>query len=248
MHLQRLALTAHTAAYVLSGDHHILVDTGEETSREHLLHALADAGLGAQDLTLVILTHAHASAAGNAAWLQRTFQVPIAVHTADAPIVASGVERPRGLSHTLVEAMQLVRAARFEPVSPDVVFGHTLSLVPFGVTATLVHTPGHTIGSSSVVSPSGDAVVGDLLQGGRFGGRLWAHRPVRPAFAEAPERILRSLALLQRLGVQRVHPRVGEVLAMRDIRHQIIDREPWLPAGPAPARLRERRLRAASTR
>jgi hydroxyacylglutathione hydrolase len=230
-------------AHVVSGDQHVLVDTGADTSREALLHGLSSLGLGGQDLALIVVTHAHAGASGNAAWLQRTFHVPVAVHSADAPILASGVERPVSLRHPIVAAARWFTNIRFEPVSPDVVFGHTLSLIPFGVSGTLVHTPGHTIGSSSLVTQDGDAVVGDLLQGGWFGGRLFATRPVLPSFAEGPERTVRSLALLSRLGVQRVHPGAGSVLSMKAIREEIIDGVRWLPAGPAPARVRERRLR-----
>jgi glyoxylase-like metal-dependent hydrolase (beta-lactamase superfamily II) len=105
-----------------------------------------------------------------------------------------------------------------------------------------VHTPGHTIGSASVVLPTGDAIIGDLLMGGWFGGRVFASHPTRHYFAEVPQRIVRSLALLNRLGVQRLHPGTGDVLEMDAVRHLIIAREADLSSGPAAARMRERRL------
>lgn len=242
MRVHRLPLHG-TNAYVISGDHHVLVDTGPERARTTLLDGLASIGLGGEDLSLVLVTHAHATAVGNAAYLQRVFHVPVAVHGADAPVLASGVDRGVSITKPVGAIMRWLGDTRFEAPTPDVVFGHTLSLDSFGSAGTVVHTPGHTIGSASVVLPTGDAIIGDLLMGGFFGGRLLPSRPTHHYFAEVPQRIVRSLALLNRLGVQRLHPGTGEVLQMDEVREMIIAHAPDLPTGPAPGRLRERRLR-----
>ncbi len=242
MQVHRLPLHG-TNAYVISGDHHILVDTGPERARTRLLDGLASLGLGGEDLSLVLATHAHATSIGNAAYLQRVFCVPVAVHGADAPILASGLDRHPGIMAPAGLVMRWLGDTRFEAASPDVVFGHTLALGDFGCAGTVVHTPGHTIGSATVVLPSGDAIVGDLLMGGWFGGRLLASRPLRHYFAEVPQRIVRSLALLNRLGVQRLHPGTGGVLQMDDVRRLILARGGEVASGPAPGRNRERRLR-----
>lgn len=246
MRVHRLPLHG-TNAYVISGDHHILVDTGPERALTSLLNGLANIGLGGEDLSLVLVTHAHATAVGNAAYLQRVFHVPVAVHGADAPVLASGVDRSVSITKPVGAIMRWLGDTRFEAPTPDVVFGHTMSLEPFGVRGTVVHTPGHTIGSTSVVLPGGDAIVGDLLMGGFFGGRLWPSRPSHHYFAEVPQRIARSLALLNRLGVQRLHPGTGDMLQMEVVRESIIARMPLLASGPAPARIRERRLREQPT-
>ena len=241
MQVHRLPLHG-TNAYVISGDHHVLVDTGPARSRAALLDALAALQLTGADLSLVVATHAHATSIGSAAYLQRTYHVPVAVHQSDAPIMASGMDRdrrPRTLSERLV---RLFGDRTFEAVSPDVVFGHSMSLEAFGCHATVVHTPGHTIGSVSVVLPTGDAMVGDLVMGGSLGGRLLSHLPERHYLAEDPERVVRSLAVLERLGVQRLHPGTGDTLQMADVSALITSREPWIAAGPAPSRVRERRL------
>ncbi len=243
MQVHRLPLHG-TNAYVISDGHHVLVDTGPARARALLLEALSAIGLGAEDLSLVVLTHAHATAAGNAAFLKHTFHVPIAVHQADAPILASGVDRSVRILGPVGALIRLLGDTRFEAISPDVVFGHTLSLEPFGIEGTVVHTPGHTIGSVSVVLPTGDAVIGDLLMGGSFGGRIMPSRPYRHYSAEEPERVARSLALLRRLGVLRLHPGTGDTLHMDVVSKRIIDRAGDAPSGPAPTRVRERRLRS----
>jgi hydroxyacylglutathione hydrolase len=242
MRVHRLSLQGANA-YVISGEHHVLIDTGPERARTALLEGLAQLGLGGEDLSLVLVTHAHASSVGNAAYLQRVFHVPVAVHGADAPILASGVDRTSRFSGILPALRGSLHETRFEALAPDVVFGHTLSLEPFGCEGTVVHTPGHTIGSASVILPGGDAIVGDLVAGGWFGGRLMPNRPTRHGLAEIPGHVVRSLALLHRLGAQRLHPGTGGELQMADVKHRIIDRAASIPVGPSPTRVRERRLR-----
>ena len=49
---------------------------------------------------------------------------------------------------------------------PDLIFDAERSLQEYGVDAVAVPSPGHTRGSLSVFTASGDALVGDLLGGG----------------------------------------------------------------------------------
>lgn len=242
MRVHRLPLHG-TNAYVISGAHHVLIDTGPERARAALLDGLAQLGLRGEDLSLVLATHAHATSIGNAAYLQRVFRVPVAIHGADAPILASGVDRVAADGGLVRAVMRMFADTRFEALPPDIVFGHTLSLESFGCVGTVVHTPGHTIGSTSVVLPTGDAIVGDMLSGGWFGGRMLSTHPTRHYLAEIPSRVVRSLALLNRLGVQRLHPGTGDVLQMEDVKRLILSRATEAPSGPTPMRLRERRLR-----
>lgn len=46
-----------------------------------------------------------------------------------------------------------------------------------GIAADIIHTPGHTPGSISIVADDGQAIIGDVLMGGILGGKLLAQRP-----------------------------------------------------------------------
>jgi len=57
-----------TAGYLLEGDAPVLVETGSQSSVPVLLAALADLGVGADDLAGVAVTHIHLDHAG---WSRR---------------------------------------------------------------------------------------------------------------------------------------------------------------------------------
>ena len=71
-----------------------LVDCGHVAERLTLLLELRRAGLRPSDLTGVLLTHRHSDHAGNAAFLQRRYGVPIYAHRADAEVLAKRAPRP----------------------------------------------------------------------------------------------------------------------------------------------------------
>jgi hydroxyacylglutathione hydrolase len=241
MRIERLRLDGSNA-YLIRGEQSVLVDSGPAHAREQLVKQLSSLGVSPGTLSLVLLTHVDARTAGNADFLKRQFRAPIAVHSADAPILASGVaRRPRVISPLGLIA-GLFEAKRFLSVTPDLVFGHTLDLRLYGVAAVTVHTPGATIGSSTVLLSTGDAMVGDLVAGGFLGGGILPHRPALPTLAESPERIAHAVALLERLGARRVHPAQGRELRMADVRALVSRIAPAEAIGPSSVRVRERRL------
>jgi len=50
-----------------------------------------------------------------------------------------------------------------EPTEPDIILHDGDRLDEYGVPATVIHTPGHTPGSSVLLVDNGVAIVGDLL-------------------------------------------------------------------------------------
>lgn len=70
-----------------------LVDTGHVVERLTLLFELRAAGLRPTELTGALLTHRHSDHAGNAAFLQRRYGVPIYAHRADAEVLAARAPR-----------------------------------------------------------------------------------------------------------------------------------------------------------
>ena len=53
----------------------------------------------------------------------------------------------------------------YEPCQPDILVNSSLDLKEFGFSAFIIHTPGHTIGSMSIVVDNEVAIVGDTMFG-----------------------------------------------------------------------------------
>jgi glyoxylase-like metal-dependent hydrolase (beta-lactamase superfamily II) len=62
-------------------------------------------------------------------------------------------------------AKQIEATLDYEPCSPDLLIEDGLDLSDFGFAARLLHTPGHSRGSISVIVDNEMALVGDLMYG-----------------------------------------------------------------------------------
>jgi len=157
-------------AYLILGERPILVDTGLPGSADHILAKLATEGHVPRDLSLIILTHAHADHTGSVRELAQRTGAPVAIHEADAYYLRQGSSAPmRG--RNLVGQLLACVVGRFGSghpeldlaYEPDIVLHDSHSLESWGVDGRVEHTPGHTSGSTSVFVTGGDAIVGDLL-------------------------------------------------------------------------------------
>jgi glyoxylase-like metal-dependent hydrolase (beta-lactamase superfamily II) len=185
-----------SSAFLLLGRRPVLVDTGPTGNHTRVLAALQRLGVAPSDLALIVLTHSHADHVGAAKALRESTGAPVAIHRADAERLAAGGRNPRlppvGRSRWLPS--KVFERQSFSAVAPDVVIDdHGLDLRRYGAEGTVVHTPGHTPGSVSVVLGDGagrDWLLGDLVSGGF----LRRRRPMLPFFAEDLDQVQGSIA------------------------------------------------------
>lgn len=199
-HLVTVDLLQSTA-YAVRGERTVLVDTGPAGHEGRLLRRLARAGVEPGEISLIVLTHCHPDHAGGAAELRQRLGVPVAVHADEAEWAASGrsdfydVLRPFG--HLLRRTMR----PNFPAFTPDIVLEHGTALDEHGAPLTVLHTPGHTPGSISLLHrPGRDALVGDLLAGGM----LRRNRPNPPFFAQDTAQLGTSLRAVLAQGPNRL--------------------------------------------
>jgi hydroxyacylglutathione hydrolase len=198
----------------------VLVDAGSPHCEHHVLRRMQ--ALGREDLRLIFITHAHLDHYGSAAGLRRLTGAPIAVHRADAEAMARG-DTPLGTVRSLGRLVQrllplLESVLRPEPTAADLLLDDGEELGDYGLDATVLHTPGHTPGSSCLLVEGRLAFVGDLLSA--------TGRPhVQRLFADDWSLIPVSLARLQALRPERVftghgrHPVSGEALQRLTVVH-----------------------------
>jgi len=191
--------------YVLVGERAVLVDTGCAGEEERILRGLRRFNLDPASVALLLHTHGHTDHAGSTRALQSRLRVPAAVHAADAGKMRLGDSSPLVPLRLSSRLLSLYLNPRFPPVEPDLLIEEGYSLAEFGLPATIVHTPGHTPGSISVLFEDGRAIAGDLMMGGSLGGAVHPFDPGYHYFAEDLTELRRSIRKLLDRGAKTIY-------------------------------------------
>ncbi len=134
-----------------------LIDTGVEGYEKKIISAIASRGLKLSSLKFIFLTHTHYDHAGNAKVLKKVTGASIIVHQSEAHNLSKGYHQiPNGTTTffriiSTLGKVFLKSRTRFNAVIPDITFNDTINLDKFGFEGKIVHTPGHTVGSSSLI-------------------------------------------------------------------------------------------------
>ncbi|MGB8853545.1 MAG: MBL fold metallo-hydrolase [Pirellulales bacterium] len=187
----------YSNAYLVIGERPILIDTGSRGDAAAIVAGCAKAGVGIRDLAVILHTHVHSDHFGNTADLAVEACCPVAYHPGDRRLAKqahNGLLRGVGLRGRILARMLSDLPFRQRVADLDAEGG--LRLDSFGVAAVVLHTPGHTPGSISVVFDSGDAIIGDVIMGGYAGGAI---RPKRPNFHYFADDLPVAMASLDRI-------------------------------------------------
>ncbi len=149
-------------AYLLKGPKPALVDCGYATSYESVLKGLAEVGVMPSDVRYLIPTHVHLDHAGAAGRLLR--EMPNAELLAHEKGVPHLVDPTRLIeSSTMVFGKSIMELYGLpEPVPPERVTGlgaETHLDLGDGLTATIMHTPGHAPHQDSVLLDGAHALL-----------------------------------------------------------------------------------------
>ena len=198
-------------SYVIKADGCIMVDTGPLGSGRAIWEWLKTLPISPQEIQLLVLTHGHADHVGSASSVKEFTGASIAMHEADKYMFETGVVVwPTAASNWGRIARPLLKPLtplfRFDGGQVDVVIGDAgLSLLEYGIPGRVVHTPGHTPGSVSVLLDTGEAFVGCMTHNSlpfRLG-------PGLPIFAEDLPRLKESWGVLLDQQVRMIYPAHG---------------------------------------
>ena len=183
-------VTGRSNAFLLgNGAAHVLIDTGLRSTWSMLEERLKR--LGVRKLDALILTHAHYDHAENANRVKRLYGAPVFIHKSEVFFLANGDNTvPRGTTVAVdllvrLFARTFMRFKRYEPCACDIEVGEEHGLSGLGFNARIVHTPGHSPGSQSVIVDDEIALVGDCMFG-------VFPRTVLPPFAVDAGQMVRS--------------------------------------------------------
>ena len=183
-------LSGRSNVFLLTnGENNILVDTSPEFMRNTLQKRLDK--LQIEQIKFLILTHSHFDHAANAARIKEKYKAKVIIHQSEAEYLITGNNiLPTGtnpitkfLVRTFAEKFKSL--ARYEPCNFDITVNDFYDLSDSGYNAYVMHTPGHTQGSISLIIDDEVALVGDTM----FGIFRWT---VFPPFASDQSQLLKS--------------------------------------------------------
>jgi len=198
--------------YVLREAGVIAIDAGPRGKAEQFVRLLALAGIRPADVQLIILTHGHWNHVGSARDLKTLTGGKLAMHEAERACLEQSLTiLPQGTTtwgKVLIAIQRLFLPKITIPTATvDVILGdQPLPLRGYGIPGCILHTPGHTPGSVSLLLESGEAFVGDLAMNG-FPLR---RTPGLPIFADDAAEVIHSWHRSLEAGARIIYPAHGK--------------------------------------
>jgi len=167
--LVHYALFGRSNVFLISdGKKNILVDTGRRKHFNYLLNNLKR--LEVSKIDLLILTHSHFDHAENCAALKSIFHCPVLIHkneasflsTGNSPLPYGSIAITRFATNLLIPLIGGKFA--YAPQKADIIVEDDYNL-NIGTCTKIINTPGHSIGSISVIIENQIAITGDAMFG-----------------------------------------------------------------------------------
>jgi glyoxylase-like metal-dependent hydrolase (beta-lactamase superfamily II) len=208
--------------YVLQSDGIIMIDAGVPDTLECFVRAMKNAQIAIEELRLLVLTHGHWDHIGCAKEIKTLTGAKIALHEHEAPWLEDAmIALPPGVTlwgRMLAKVLAKAMRPRIHVAQVDIkIRDEGFSLSEYGIPGKVIHTPGHSPGSTSVLLESGEVFVGDMAMN-MFPLRL---TPGLPIFAENAAQVKKSWQRLLAEGAQTVYPAHGKPFSAELIRRQL---------------------------
>jgi hydroxyacylglutathione hydrolase len=191
-------LSGRSNVFLLTnGKTNILIDTSPEYRWKLLEKRLGI--LKVRSIDYLILTHTHGDHAQNSRRIKDKYKSKVIVHKNEASFLSSGRNPvPEGttfVSRIIINSFtkKVYSRLRYEQCEIDILADSFLDLRDFGFNAFIMHTPGHSVGSMSIIVDNEVALVGDAM----FGIFKWS---VFPPFADNIDQMITSWGKLLETG------------------------------------------------
>ncbi len=152
-----------------NGEKNILIDTSPKYKWQKLQGRLKNSNI--KHIDYLILTHTHFDHVDNAGSIRQKYKPLVIVHRNEAECLSSGENSVPGGTNIFTRAivslvaMQISPKLRSTPCEYDILADEKLDLTDLGFNAYVLHTPGHSSGSVSIIIDDEIAIVGDAMFG-----------------------------------------------------------------------------------
>lgn len=158
--------------FIRTEDGQILVDAGMPGDPETLDRVFSTAGVDPRNIRLIVVTHGHLDHMGMVAYAKEATSARVLCHRSLSGKLATGeIEAPvaQNLSGRFINFMSGLQAltggADIEAVDADIlVDDEAFDLSEFGIPGRVIHTPGHSQASISIVLDNGETLLGDMVR------------------------------------------------------------------------------------
>jgi len=216
--------------YLLRGRTTVLIDAGAPGHVKDFMRGMDRLGISLRQIELILLSHGHADHIGCLHQIQTLTEAEIAMHEAECAWVESGEpDLPPGATlwgRMLVGLGQVLYRPRLYPCAVDYAITSTVSslmTLGYGIPGQVVHTPGHSPGSISVLLDSGEVFAGDMAMNAWY----LRSKPGLPILAQDMDLVVQSWKRLIQMGARHVYPAHGADFPIEIIQREIQAQERW---------------------
>ena len=179
-------------SFIIEGkEGYLLIDAGSGKKANKLWRFLKKHNIPPQDINLIVITHGHHDHIGSLSEIKEKTRALVLIHEKDNDLLTGKLRPIRGMSKLAdLIARNLDKMPVQSPsakIKPDIVITEDFSLEEYGFDAKIICTPGHTLGSISVLLKTKELFVGDFTMGLPM--RL---RPGLPFIFEDKELLIKS--------------------------------------------------------
>ncbi len=202
-----------TTCYIIQESGMIMVDAGFSINKSNIIQQVKKLKINPAEIKLIILTHGDFDHVGAAKYLKEFSGAKVAIHISDHTLLETGkFNWPKGVGtwgkiSRMIMLPLIRKMAAFPAMKADIILDDDdFDLSPFGIHGRIIHTPGHTPGSISVLLESGELFAGCLAHN-----RMpFTLKPSLPVYAEHIETIKASWRKVISAGAQIVYPGHGK--------------------------------------
>lgn len=201
-----------TRVHIIKGEKTIIIDGGMAGQAKKFAKAIEKLSIKPQDIVLIVLTHGDWDHVGSVKDIKDLTGARIALHREEKDWLEKPlIHWPPGVT-ALGKMFDIIMkksrpSLRFPAAKVDIALGNGgLSLAEYGIPGKIIHTPGHTRGSISVLLETGEAFVGDMA----MSGPPLRLRPNLPIFADDMKQVKESWKVLIDAGAKTIYPAHGK--------------------------------------